>query len=98
MRSDKDIKYYNIRIEETGDAKSLRYYNVYKIHYDFESGGWYSEVDLKKTGEFKQYGRLSNAINYAVNLYKKHINDYGEDMDIFICEEIIETQNKEKVK
>lgn len=89
MRSNKEIEYYNIKITETGDSKSLRYYNVTKIHYDFESGGWYSEVDLKKTGEFKQYGRLTNAINYAISLYKKHIADYGEDMDIFIEEEIV---------
>ena len=73
-----------------------RYYIVDRIRYDFESGGWYSVIDLKKTGEMRKYGTLVGAKNYALRLYEKYHKELGDDMDVRIREEYVDTGVFEK--
>lgn len=73
-----------------------RYYIVDRIRHDFESGGWYSVIDLKKTNEFKKYGTLEGAKKYALRLYERYHKELGDDMDIRIRDEYIEVNAFEK--
>lgn len=73
-----------------------RYYIVDRIRHEFESGGWYSVIDLKKTGEMRKYGTIDGAKNYALRLYEKYHKELGDDMDIRIREEYVDTGAFEK--
>ena len=80
------------------NQQTPRYYVVYQIKYDFESGGWYSVKDLSKTGELKRYGTYEGAKKYALNLYHKYKKELGEDLEVCINEELIDLNENKKLK
>lgn len=77
-----------------------RYYVVYRIKYDFESGGWFSVLELDKTKEIKKYGTFEAAKKYATSLYNKYKKELGEDLEVIIKDELIDIDKilKEKEK
>ena len=80
------------------NQETPRYWIVYQIKYDFESGGWYSVKDLSKTNELKKYGTPYGAKKYALNLYHKYKKELGEDLEVCIKEELVNIKDYNKTQ
>ena len=98
MSKEEDLMRRCIDCSALVNQQTPRYWVVYKIKYDFESGGWYSVKDLSKTNELKKYGTCAGAKKYALNLYHKYKKELGEDLEVCIKEELINLDENKKLK